>query len=315
MDPRRIRLLSELAQDASLERSDFVVRAAEQLRRFLEANAERIDELGGMVLLDDDPDYLSLAPDLTFRSRTRYQDESGEWVNETEVIESVGELVELYNPADILAAFIEAGQEAEEADEGEETDDDEPGEARAEGATDPYAAAADDWAAHQDPLSAAGDGSPAARLYDMALDYQTRSQHTEARLLSQFETAAATLANELGEFLVVDDEEQRLVLTGIGAFRAEVLAEQEDGSETWRALASPEALVEYYDPTDIFGDLADALAEAFPAVTGEAAAESDDDDDDADDDEADDADEADADGDAADDADDADEDDADGDAR
>ncbi|MGZ8515549.1 MAG: hypothetical protein ACXW4H_07615, partial [Candidatus Limnocylindrales bacterium] len=27
-----------------------------------------------------------------------------------------------------------------------------------------------------------------------------------------------------------------------------------------------EELVEFYDPTDVFGDLADALAEAFPAV-------------------------------------------------
>jgi hypothetical protein len=31
-------------------------------------------------------------------------------------------------------------------------------------------------------------------------------------------------------------------------------------------LRSPEELVEYYDPTDVFGDLADALAEAFPSI-------------------------------------------------
>ena len=30
-------------------------------------------------------------------------------------------------------------------------------------------------------------------------------------------------------------------------------------------------LVEFYDPTDVFGDLADALAEAFPAVAPELA--------------------------------------------
>jgi hypothetical protein len=126
MDQRRTRLLSELAQDATLERSDFLVRATEQLRRFLEANAERIEELGGMVLIDDDPDYLAAAPDMTFRSRTRYQDENGEWVSETEVIESVGELVELYNPAEILAAFIEAGRDRDdEAEEGDEAEGDE----------------------------------------------------------------------------------------------------------------------------------------------------------------------------------------------
>jgi hypothetical protein len=35
--------------------------------------------------------------------------------------------------------------------------------------------------------------------------------------------------------------------------------------------------VEYYDPTDVFGDLADALAESYPAIApelqGEAAAD------------------------------------------
>ena len=27
-------------------------------------------------------------------------------------------------------------------------------------------------------------------------------------------------------------------------------------------------MVEFYDPTDVFGDLAEALAESFPAVVG-----------------------------------------------
>ena len=44
-----------------------------------------------MVLIDEDPDYLSVAPDLTFRSRTRFVDDlTGEWTSETEVIESAG---------------------------------------------------------------------------------------------------------------------------------------------------------------------------------------------------------------------------------
>ena len=66
-----------------------------------------------MTLIDDDPDYLSIAPDLSFRSRSRYLDDlTGEWVSETEVIESASELIELYNPADIYAAFAEAAREA-----------------------------------------------------------------------------------------------------------------------------------------------------------------------------------------------------------
>ena len=105
-------ILGELAAEAALERSAYVNDAGEQLARFLHQNAKRIHDLGGIVLIDDDPDYLSVAPDGTFRSRTRYQDETtGEWVSETEVIESPSELVELYNPAEIYAAFAEAARQ------------------------------------------------------------------------------------------------------------------------------------------------------------------------------------------------------------
>ncbi len=34
----------------------------------------------------------------------------------------------------------------------------------------------------------------------------------------------------------------------------------------WRRLETPDDLVEFYDPTDVFGDLAEALAESFPQV-------------------------------------------------
>ena len=106
-------LLGELAADAALERSDFLVQSTEQLRKFLDRHRERIAAIGGLTLIDEEPDYLSIAPDLTFRSRSRYLDETtGEWVSETEVIEHASELVELYNPADIYAAFAEAAREA-----------------------------------------------------------------------------------------------------------------------------------------------------------------------------------------------------------
>ena len=113
MDASRNELLGALASDAALERTDFLVSATDQLQRFLDANADRISELGGLTLIDDDPDYLSIAPDLTFRSRSRFLDDTtGEWVSETEVIETAAELVELYNPADVYAAFAEAAREA-----------------------------------------------------------------------------------------------------------------------------------------------------------------------------------------------------------
>ena len=113
MDTGRNDLLGELASDAALERSDFLVQSTDQLRRFLDRHKDRIAAIGGLTLIDDDPDYLSVAPDLTFRSRSRYQDElTGEWISETEVIETAAELVELYNLADIYAAFAEAAKEA-----------------------------------------------------------------------------------------------------------------------------------------------------------------------------------------------------------
>ena len=113
MDISRNDLLSEIAADAALERGDFLVTATEQLRRFLDSNARRIEELGGLTLIDEDPDFLAVSADGTFRSRTRYQDEAtGEWVSDIEEIDSPGELVELYNPADIYAAFAEAARVA-----------------------------------------------------------------------------------------------------------------------------------------------------------------------------------------------------------
>src|SRR6266436_1945576 len=161
MDTSRNDLLGEIAADAALERSDFLVRSTEQLRKFLDANKSRIAELGGLTLIDEDPDYLAVAPDLTFRSRTRFIDDlTGEWTSETEVIESAGELVELYNPADIYTAFAEAAREA-----------------AAPSGADPYAAAADEWAAANPlPLDADDDEVAAQRLYDLALEFQERSQ-------------------------------------------------------------------------------------------------------------------------------------------
>ncbi len=279
MDTSRNDLLGEIAADAALERSDFLVRSTEQLRKFLDANKSRIAELGGLTLIDEDPDYLAVAPDLTFRSRTRFIDDlTGEWTAETEVIESAGELVELYNPADIYTAFAEAAREAggmaaeptatadmlETAGIGID-------EASAPAGADPYAAAADEWAAANPlPLDADDDEVAAQRLYDLALEFQERSQRSESRLLEQFEDAAGLLIARIGDLIINDDDDERLTLSATGTFKAEVLTEEEN---EWRPLANAEELVEYYDPTDVFGDLADALAEAYPSIAPELNAE------------------------------------------
>src|SRR5664279_1650407 len=180
MDRTRIDLLSALARDASLERSDYLVRAAEQFQRFLEANTSSIKEIGGLTLIDEDPDYLAIAPDLTFRSRSRYLDDAtGEWHSETEVVESAAEIVELYSPAELYTAFTEAartaaGLEVDAGDDDAEGDDDEESDDEAVPAVagtpgDPYVAAADSWAASQDDGPVTGEQDAARRLYDLAL--------------------------------------------------------------------------------------------------------------------------------------------------
>jgi hypothetical protein len=279
MDASRKDQLGELAADASLERSDFLVQASAQLRKFLEGNAERISDLGGLVLIDDEVDYLAVAADLSFRSRSRYLDEAtGKWVSETEVIENPSELVELYNLADVFAAFAEATKTEAGLDEEPTAVSDllrsadiAPEETVALGAENPYAEAADEWAAagHDNDEAPESEGEAAERLYDLALAFQERSQQTEAHLLEQFESAAASLTSVLGDLTIIDDEDERLTLRASGSFTAEVVPETEAEAGTWRKLDGPDDIVEFYDPTDIFGDLADTLAEAFPALGGD----------------------------------------------
>jgi hypothetical protein len=275
MDVGRNDMLGELANDAAMERTDFVVQATEQLHRFLERNKERIESLGGLTLIDEDPDYLSVAPDGTFRVRSRFEDpETGEWVSETEVVDNASELIELYNPAEIFAAFAEAAREAAGFGEEPTATDEMLGAAgisaeetfAVNGDADAgYAAAADTWAAARGTMLEADDEESAAlALYNLALDYQERSQQAEASLLEQFEESAAKLTSLLGDFMILDDEDERLILGASGRFRAEVLPEDGDGE--WRELTIPDDIVEFYDPTDVFADLADSLAEAFPSV-------------------------------------------------
>jgi hypothetical protein len=311
----RSSMLGEIAAEAAMERNGFLADAGEQLKRFVDQNKRRIHEAGGLVLIDDDPDYLSVAPDGTFRSRTRYQDEiTGEWHSETEIIESAAELAELYNPAEVFAAFAEAAREqAGMPHEPTATDDmlDAAGIASDErvGITGAggdaelgleYQGAADDWAARRDSDEPLDAEDAARRLYDLALTFQERSQHSEARLIEQFQVATAGLAPLLGDLMVLDDEDERLWFKANGSFEAEVVPAEEDEAPTdaagdgeWRRLSTPDELVEFYDPTDVFGDFAEALAEHFPAVD-----EDEDDEEDADDEEgeaaADEADEADA---------------------
>jgi hypothetical protein len=276
METRRNAQLADLARDADMERSDFLVRAGEQLDRFMSTNAGKIRQLGGLVLIDEDPDYLAVAPDGTFRSRSRvFDDATGTWIAETEVIETAAELAEIYNPADILQAFADAeasdagaGDGSDVAGEGAATEDGDVAESKGRKGVkgEPYAAAADTWAAGQpDVPDVSNEDAAATALYELALDFQDRSQRTEAGLIEQFENAAVGLLSHVETLTLVDDEDERLTL-GVGGFRGKVVPEGEGG---WAEITTPDAIVRYYDPTDVFGDLAEAIAEAYPSVTDE----------------------------------------------
>ena len=265
MEGRRNAALADMARDAEIERSDFLVRAGEQLERFMAAHEGKIRDLGGLLLIDDDPEYLAVAPDGTFRSRSRVFDEaSAQWISETEVIETAAELAELYNPADILQAFADSQAEDAGIEEraGEEVA------AAADGAL--YAEAADQWAAGQPEVREAKDEPSAAlALYELALDFQDRSQRTEAGLIEQFENAAAGVLGMVGTFVIVDDDDEHLSLA-VGGFRGRVIPE---GETAWEDISSPDQIVRYYDPTDVFGDLAEAIADTYPSVSAEAGTE------------------------------------------
>ena len=297
MEGRRNALLADMARDADIERNDFLVRAGEQLDRFMDAHRHRIQQLGGLVLIDDDPEYLAVAPDGTFRSRSRvFDDASGQWLSETEVIETAAELVEIYNPADILQAFAEAEAEDAGVDAAAVV-----GDADLDGVApvDPYAEAADQWAAGQPEVPEVRDAdSAAAALYELALDFQDRSQRTEAGLIEGFENAATGVLGLVGTLTIVDDDDEHLSLE-VGGFRGRVIPE---GETSWQDISSPDQIVRFYDPTDVFGDLAEAIADAYPAVA--EAAEEAEDDDEGDEAEEDEAEEDDADADDGDEADD-----------
>ena len=47
----------------------------------------------------------------------------------------------------------------------------------------------------------------------------------------------------------------------VGGFRGRVIPE---GDTDWQDISGPDEIVRFYDPTDVFGDLAEAIVEAFP---------------------------------------------------
>ena len=110
----------------------------------------------------------------------------------------------------------------------------------------------------------------ARRLYDLALEYQERSQRTRG-------APARRLRGRRGDRIErrrrPRDRRRRRraarphAATASSAPRSSPRTPKASGG----SLTGPEELVEFYDPTDVFGDLADALAEAYPVGRAGAA--------------------------------------------
>jgi hypothetical protein len=105
-----------------------------------------------------------------------------------------------------------------------------------------------------------GRGRRALALYELALDFQDRSQRAEAGLVGGFENAAIGLLGYIGTLSIVDDDDEHLEIAA-GGFRGRVIQE---GETDWMDINTPDQIVRFYDPTDVFGDLAEGARRCIP---------------------------------------------------
>ena len=262
----RLVALRELAAEAELERRDFLYEATEQLRRFLDQNRERLREVGPIKLVDDEQDFLVYHPvDETWTTRLTYQDPAdAEWYDQEQLVDTISELVELYNPADIFAWLMEASKDAPAhliaADElaGEE-ELVEPGEG-------------DDWEAELPPNQQ--ETLAAQRLWQLADAYRAQLGAAQAQILREFSANAEEVLRRTGDLSLLDETDDILVLRADGRFETsldlsdrprEVLTEIE-ARRSGLAVTEAKVIAEFYDPADVLHWVHEALAERYPAV-------------------------------------------------
>ncbi|MDQ3689434.1 MAG: hypothetical protein M3406_05255 [Chloroflexota bacterium] len=262
----RLVALREVAAEAELERRDFLYEATEQLRRFLDQNRDRLREIGPIKLVDNEQDYLLYHPvDQTWTTRLTYQDPAdNEWYDQEQLVDTVSELLELYNAADIFSWIIEASRDAPahlvSADEL----------AREEELTD--GVTSDDWEAGL-PTSQR-ETLAAQRLWQLADAYRTQLGTAQAQLLREFTSNAEEVLRRTGDLLLLDDPDDMLILRADGRF--ETSLDLSDRPEDVVASAEPrrpglivteaKTIAGFYDPADILHWVTDALAERYPAV-------------------------------------------------
>lgn len=260
----RIVALRELAAEAELERRDFLYEATEQLRRFVEQNRERLREIGPIKLVDDEQDYLLYHPvDEIWTTRLTYQDPAdSEWYDQEQVVDTISELVELYNPADIFAWLIEAARDA-------------PG----------HLIAADELARQEELVEAGEDweaGLPpsqqetlaAQRLWQLADAYRTQLSTAQAQHLREFSANAEEVLRRTGDLTLLDEPEDMLILRADGRYetsldlsdRPEEVVVSAEARRPGLAVTEAKTIAAFYDPADVLHWVTDALAERYPAV-------------------------------------------------
>ena len=261
----RLVALREVAAEAELERRDFLYEATEQLRRFIDANRDRLREIGPIKLVDDDQDYLLFHPvDETWTTRLTYQDPAdSEWYDQEQIVDTISELVELYNPADIFSWLIEASRDA-------------PG----------HLIAADELAREEELVEGGGDDwettlppsqqetLAAQRLWQLADAYRTQLATAQGLLLREFAANAEEVLRRTGELLLLEEPDDILVLRADGRFETsldlsdrprEVLTDVEPG-RPGLSVTEAKTIAAFYDPADILHWVTEALAERYPAV-------------------------------------------------
>ena len=205
---------------------------ARLLEEFEEAAQPLAHRLGEILLVDGSDERITLEGDGHFRAAVVPDDADGSW----KTLRTADELVEYYSPAELLERLVARLQSA-------------------------YPDAAPETA-----------GVALQLLADLARGFAERSRAREIDLLNQFELRAAGLTAVIGELVVVDDADERLVLGGNGHFAGSIVPKDRPG--TWESLEWPDELVEFYDPADMFADLADALLEAYPSAADAASLQS-----------------------------------------
>jgi hypothetical protein len=260
----RIVALRELAAEAELERRDFLYEATEQLRRFLEANRERLREIGPMKLVDDEQDYLLYHPgDETWTTRLTYQDPAdNEWYDQEQLVETISELVELYNPADIFSWLMEASRDAPAhlvaADELAKEEE--------------LVEVSDDWQA--DLPAGQQETLAAQRLWQLADAYRAQLSTAQGQLLREFSANAEEVLRRTGDLALLDEPEEVLILRADGRFETSLdLSDRPDEVLTTvearrpgMAVTEARIIASFYDPADVLHWVTEALTERYPAV-------------------------------------------------